>query len=369
MYQPKNNYDFKPSYHYYSFRTSNYGSVLIPASFNLAKVNPILRNSNKYVMSVQKLTVSTNTIPRLYSYIQSYYQGNTDPNQTIWNVALSYNGKFVNVPIEHVPQIDLPTPEPFTADNPYQNLSGDYQLYYKIDSIIHFVNSMLNVALQSAFTQLQGFVAPALAGTTAPQFVFNRDTGFVDLIADYNYYGPQVGTPVQVFMDSNLKGIMRNYNYFEQTLLADYYQFIFTNKSGDTTNTYCEQEVVQLDQFSLAFNELIVSSASIGIRPTLSDGSADVGQIDPVNAQNTTTSQSLITSFSVLEDANANLQRIKISYVPQGLPRYFSIDNTSAINNIDLNITYKDVYGNEFPLLLPQGGFVDCLIQFVRIEE
>jgi hypothetical protein len=369
MFQPNSKTDFKPSLYYYSLKVSNYGNTLLPASFNLAKISPILRNSSKYLVSVQKLTVSTNTIPRLYSYIQSYPQGNTDPNQTIWNVGLNYNGKFVNVPIEHVAQGDYPPPQPLSAVNQYQSFAGTNQLYYKIDSITHFVNNMLNVALQNAFTQLQGFVAPALNTTTAPQFVFNRTTGFIDLQADYNFYGPQVTTPVQVFMDSNLKSIMRNYNYFETTSLGDYYQFIMTNETGDTTNTYCRQETQQLDMMSTAFNELVVSSASIGIRPVLTDGSADVGQISQVNAQNTTSSQNLLTSFSVLEDSNANLQRMKISYVAQGIPRYFNIDNSNAINNIDINITYKDIYQNEFNLLLPQGGFVDILLQFTQVEE
>jgi hypothetical protein len=367
MFMPSNKP--KSSYYYYSFRTSNYGNTLIPASFNLAKINPILRDSSKYLMSVEKLTVSTTTIPRLYSYIQSFFQGNTNPNQTIWNVAISYNGKFINVPIIHISSGDYNLPLPLSINNPFQDLSSQYQAYYKIDSINHFINNMVNVALTNAFTQLQAFVAPALNTTTAPQFVFNRDLGVIDLQADYNFYGPQVATPVTVYMDSNLKSIMRNFEYFENTLLGDYYSFVMRNIPGDTTNTYCKQETQQLDMLSLAFNELIVSSASMGIRPTLTDGSADVGQLDPVNSQNTTASQSLITSFSVLEDSSANLQRIKISYVPQGLPRWFSIDNSSAISNIDLNISYRDVYQNEFPLLLNQGGFVDILMQFTRIEE
>jgi hypothetical protein len=52
-----------------------------------------------------------------------------------------------------------------------------------------------------------------------------------------------------------------------------------------------------------------------------------------------------------------------------GQYRYFTIENNNAINNIDLQITYKDVYNNEFYLIIPPSGFIDILIQFARIEN
>ena len=358
----------KPAFNYYSFKNTNTSSVYQPASYNLAKTVPILRESSKYIMTVAKLTISSNSIPRMYSYIQSYDVGNTNPNVTIWNIALSYNGKFVNSPIIHVPQGDYQVPSNLSPLNRYQDLTPQFQQYYKIDSIQHFVD-MMNTALGTAFTELQAFVAPALAGTTAPQFVFNRDTGFIDLVADYTFYNPTVTTPVLVYMDPNLKSIMRNYNYYEDTQLGGYFQFIMRNEVGDTANTYCRQECVQLDQFSNAFCELAVSSSNMGVRPTYQDGIAPVGVENQVNAQSLTTSRALITSFSVQDDPSGNAQRIRTTYVPSGQYRYFSIDNSSAINNIDLQITYKDAYQNEFFLLLPPGGFVDMLIQFARVED
>jgi hypothetical protein len=365
---PNQGLEVKPSYNYYAFKYTNTGTSYDNASFNLAKVVPILRESNKYVMTVAKLSVSTNAIPRLYSYINSYFTGNTDPNQTIWAVALNYGGKFVNVFIEHVPQGDYQVPVNLGPSNLYQDLSPTYQPYYKIDSIQHFID-MVNTALTSAFTQLAAFVSPALASTTAPQFIFDRDTGFIDLQADYNFYGPQVATPVQVYMNPNLKALLRNYNYYENIQLGGYFQFIFRNENGNTTNTFCRQECVNLDGLSLAFAELSVSSSSMGVRPTYADGNSDIGQVNQVNAQSLTQSRSLITSFSVQEDPAGNAQRIRTTYTPSGQYRYFSIDNNSAINNIDIQITYKDIYQNEFFLQLPPGGFIDLLIQFARVEE
>ena len=310
--------EVKPSYNYYAYKFSNTGNSYVPASFNLAKVVPILRESNKYVMTVAKLTVSTNTIPRMYSYINSFDVGNTDPNQTIWSLALNYNGKFVNNFIEHVPQTQNngQVPPPLTAINRYQDLSQQYQRYYGIDSIQHWID-MMNTCLTTTFTQLQAFVAPALATTTAPQFVFDRTTGFIDLVADINFYGPQVATPVEIFMSANLKTMMRNYNYFEETSLGDYFKFIMRNEAGDTTNTYCRQECEQLDQLSNSFVELAVSSSNMGVRPSYSDGSSDIGEINQTNQQSLTQSRSLITSFSVQETPQGNSQRIRTTYVPQ----------------------------------------------------
>jgi hypothetical protein len=367
-YFPNQVNEVKPQFNYYAYRFSNTSSVYVPASFNLAKTVPVLRESNKYLMTVAKLSVSTNTVPRMYSYIQSYDVGNTDPNVTIWNVALNYNGKFVNQPIIHVPQGDYLQPPNLTANNRYQDLSPQYQQYYKIDSIQHFVD-MMNTALTSAFTQLQGFVSPALNTTTAPYFLFNRSTGFIDLVADYNFYNPNLTTPVLIYMDPNLKSIMRNYNYYEDTQLGDYFQFIMRNEPGDTTNTYCRQECEQLNQFSTAMVELAVSSSNMGIRPTYQDGAAQIGVENQTNAQSLTTSRSLITSFSVQETPASNDNRIILTYTPSGQYRYFSIDNSSAINNIDLQVTYKDIYANEFLLQLAPGGFVDLLIQFARVED
>jgi hypothetical protein len=304
----------------------------------------------------------------MYSYIQSFDTGNTNPNTTIWNVALSYNGKFVNTPIIHVPQGDFQQPPNLSALNRYQDLSPQFQQYYKIDSIQHFIN-MVNTALTTAFTELQGFVAPALNTTTAPFFQFNRTTGFIDLIADFNFYNPTLTTPVLVFMDPNFKSIMRNYEYYEETQLAGYFQFVMRNETGDTTNTYCRQECVQLDQFSNAYCELAVSSSNMGVRPSYQDGISQIGVENQVNSQSLTASRTLITSFSVQEDPNGNSQRIRTSYVPSGQYRYFSIDNSAAINNIDLQITYKDAYQNEFLVQLPPGGFIDLLIQFSKVED
>jgi hypothetical protein len=316
QFYPNQSNDVKPSFSYYSYRFSNTGTTYVPASFNLAKVVPILRESSKYLMTVAKLSVSTNTVPRMYSYINSYDTGNTDVNQTIWSIALNYNGKFVNQFIEHSPQGTYQIPSPLSAFNRYQDLSPTYQPYYKIDSIQHWIG-MLNTALSSAFTQLQGFVAPALNTTTAPQFVFDRTTGFIDLQADQAFYGPQVGTPVQVFMSANLKTITRNYDYYENLALGDYFQFIFRNEAGDTTNTWSRQECPQLDELSNSFVELAVSSSNMGIRPTYADGNSDIGVENQTNAQSLTQSRSLITSFSVQDTPQGNSQRIRTTYTPQ----------------------------------------------------
>ena len=116
--------------------------------------------------------------------------------------------------------------------------------------------------------------------------------------------------------------------------------------------------------------ELIVLSSSFNIARTFTDTPTDIGQNQTTsNNLSLVNTSGLINSFSIQDNAQGNANRVSLVYSPLAEFRRFSFLGSSAINRVELQVKYRDGYGNEIPLFLDSGDTLDILIEFERVDE
>lgn len=351
----------------YNLAYANSSDTTKVAQFDITKDLPILSKPQDYSFIIQKLTVSTRAIPRMYSYILPYGPSNSsgNPNATLNTVYLSYGTNFYRTVVQHVPEGNYLQPPNLSAQNQFQDLTN-FSKYYSINSIAHFLG-MLNTALQTSMTALIA-ANHSFSGVPAPYFELDNQTGLITLYAPYPQFSPSAGTPIYVYCNFRLRSLMKNFSYYD--LNNGVFRFNFVDPSGTPTQTICQQETAQLNSFSSAMTELVVKSDSFQVLRTYEDVPNDVGEnVIGNNNLNLVNTQGYINSFSILDNPSGNYNRVAVSYVPTGQYRKLSFTSSQPINRVNISIWYKDAYQNEFPLILDPSDYVNILILFEKLDE
>lgn len=174
-----------------------------PAVYQEQLNQPIVYFPSSYFMSVVRFQISGINIPTFIARIQPY--PNTNLNNTIYSVAIGYNGSFSpQTYVQYVPSDDTATKSiPLSPDHPIV----DYTPYYYVYGYVDFL-TMVNTALATAFASITTPV-----GSHPPYFIYNPDTLTISLIAEAAYYnlGPYSTppttpptTPITVYINSAL---------------------------------------------------------------------------------------------------------------------------------------------------------------------
>jgi len=98
-----------PDFFYINANIRNNENSFLPASYNEVRKQPILEgNVDDYTLSVERFTISTNTIPLWIPHIDLNVSTNPakDPDQTVYRISVV--NSVTNVPIISVPLIWTP---------------------------------------------------------------------------------------------------------------------------------------------------------------------------------------------------------------------------------------------------------------------
>jgi hypothetical protein len=159
------------------------------ATFTNNYSQPIISNPLEYEMSIVRFSLPGGDLPIQICPIQPY--PNTDPNLTVYGVALSYGTYTTPVQyLEYVPNNTLTIPPaPAAGEGVVRN---QYVRYYQIFSYQQIVD-MINAAYQAAFINLSANTTPP-TGAVAPFMTFNSANDLFTMNAQSDSYGLSYNT-------------------------------------------------------------------------------------------------------------------------------------------------------------------------------
>jgi hypothetical protein len=387
---------------YYDLTLTNFnqdGTRLSQLKFNETRNTYFVPRANEYYLSIVRFQVDSYTLPTHFAEIQPN-QGN--PNLMNASFTLEYDNGAGFVDAYQVyciwePNTDIPVPPPPNANpNGLQSNSAYYYAY----NFRHMID-IFNTALRDAFGQLQTANPVALANDLPPFFVWDEDSNKAILYADsgivsggsnpsrvgYNNYIPLFFPRIKVYMNRASESLLSSLPYdrmpINNTLgrifrlklgfprqslsLIPYYNnlvelpIVFNPSVVNRQFIKLEQEYSTISNWT-PVSSVVFTSSTLPIN--VNSLSAPVIYVNNQVIQNSNNSNfaPIITDIS----SNEMVYKPNLLYVPSAQYRLVDLLTNSAINNIDIQVYWKDRFGNLNPFLFGSGATCTIKIAFFK---
>lgn len=373
-------YDLTQPFHvYYTLDLINNdttGTKPLPVlSFNEIRNSPYLGSPENYFMSVIRFSVQTPTLPVFIPQVQL---GQANPDLLNYSFTMSFVVGANTIEIQtFVPYInynfDQPTPDPPLT---FQDLTSQYYYVYSYQIWVE----MLNNALQQCFTALNTAVVAAggaLPTANPPFLEFDPVALTYNLNADELGYARTLANPIKIFCNSPLQTLISSFQFNRfgngPTIInGKNFQFVIYNNNDTNililpTGNYCQMyqegstvalmNPIQSIVFSTSLVPVIQENVSVpkvwGSDTTL------------FNTGNNSNIASILTDFQVPFTPD-NRYQPDITYAPTGEYRLIDLYGTSPLSSLDLQVSWKDQFGNTHPLYLGSGCSANLKIMFRR---
>jgi hypothetical protein len=210
-------------------------------------------------------------------------------------------------------------------------------------------------------------VLGAAVAAAAPPFIqFDTQTKICVLNADIDWYNSSSTGSAGIYFNSRLFQLFTGFPYQFQGYGKDPKSYLIPtptvgNANTLTTNVGTKQQYLQAYQEMSTvglwnpISSIVFTSTTLPIHATLtsppkvysstSNGMAGAGGTSLSNT---------LTDFEIAIDSQ-NSYRPEISYAPPGEYRLIDMYSTSNLSKLDLNVYWKDKYGNLKPLRLQPG--------------
>lgn len=348
---------------------------------------PILTNPSEYYGSVVRMSLACDSLPLRIIPISD--DAPTNINKTIYTITMdytTYTSNTVYLSWESEGNYTIP------SSIPNNNFNSDP--YYYLYTINHFI-SLVNNTFISAYNLLNtnsGFTLPT---STIPYLIYDPKTKLCKLIVD-DSYDENSANPIKIYFNSYLYNIFYSFESYQQndstgTNKKNYLLRIRNNgdniydQTGANPKLYyfyksipptpinkiiyiIEQEVNSLWYLNQLLN-IIITSKSIGVYSeytpsTITFGSTGILAQD--NGSNSNT-DNVITDFEPLSVIDqTNTIRTRIEYNPTAQYRYFVINNSQPLYNIDFQLYWIDFFGFKRPIYLSAYNCASLKIQFIK---
>ena len=342
-------------------------------NFNETRNIPFLNNPADYYMSIIRFQIDTGSVLPVFTPTLTPYT--TDINETIYSVSLSYNGYNAVQNVIWSPQnlvAELPRPPANTTDGTADLSTG----YYYCSNYQFFLN-LVNIAFQACLTKL--LVLTPLPSNNPPFFTYNsQDKTFV-LNTPYPFYLSTDPTPVKVYLNPSLHQLFSSLPVLINTLNPQYGQNFeiqvgsFGGVNVVTIPSYApvadQYEVCQVFQESSSIALWTPVSSIVFTSSTLPVLSSNVsaplvfvnGQTVPVSGNNSNISP-IITDLV----SSDGLYNPTLVYNPTAEYRLIELLGNKPLQNLDIQVFYRDRNSNLIPMRLPTGGVCTLKILFTK---
>lgn len=352
---------------YYNSTFVNETPFIQRASITETRTSPILKNCSDWIMSIIRFDVDCRTIP--INLPQTTGPAPSPP----YPVKSSYTTSFITLKylgIYYTQQVVYTE----TASPPYPLMTQ--ATIYNYQKWLDFVN----IAAAAAF------IATGVVGSP-PQFIYNPETGLINLYIDKNFVPSQVVNPITIFFNYDLSSYFQNFQYDVNTEISLNPLYGFRLKINDANtivepnigsrqglpisvqtipNTLymCEQTAKGTAAWS-SLRSIILSSTLLPIRaesiPNLNGTSSNQYLGDNLFP--------IISDFVVPLEATVTDFRVVNIYLPTGQYRYLDLVSSQPLTTVDISIYWSDFAGNIYPLFIdPQSSMsVKILFQKKRV--
>jgi len=349
----------------------------------------IINNAELYEVAILRFYLNTNGLGLPYFIPTcSNENGNTDTNQTIYGYQFTYvdlSGNLIikNDNIIYQPQIsNIPQPPTFNALGFNDNTSNYYSTYNP-EYFMGLVNNQIAYGFNQLLVDLSNnnILAYNINNLqSVPQLSFNESSQLFSITAGSNLFtqfipgGNPAGflLPYPIFLSFNLplmnlffglnaelNGIFNNYR------LNNYWTFLFGNNVQSTAELTAGQRLTLTQSFntvstwspveSVCFisNNLPVQNALISKPLVFTQGNI----LPSLSGQNS-------NFANIIQDIISTDFKPYLIYVPAAQFNWLSLKGNQAIQNIQIQVVWKDKLGQFNQLFLCNGGSCSLKLYF-----
>jgi hypothetical protein len=355
-------------------------SGLSPASFQQQFNQPILSVPDDYYISIVRFSIPCQNIPiiNFANYIQEF--PNTDPNLSIFAVTLEYNGGISTSYVSYASETPFMPPGNLSASNPSVNYNNPYYFTYTYSNII----SMLNSALNTAFTNLPTKPPTVNEPPAAPYFIYDHNDYRIGLVAQNEFYDEALTTPINVYVNyelfstflSGMPSVLFGYNEANeqdvQLLVRNQHNNFYQEPSGGppptiTNPTEYPFYVMWQDYPTLinmnSFRNLTLQSNLLPIVQEFTVSSSSFESLQ--NNLSTISSVGIMANFEPIDSFGWESRGI-VQYTPTGPYHLINLTGMDPISKIDIRIFWIDQYGQQYPLYLGYNQIVTIKFAFLK---
>jgi hypothetical protein len=374
--QEQNKYSKNQPYHIYydlDFVNNNTSGNNAPAvlSFSDIRNTPYLNCPENYFMSVVRFNLQSPSLP---VFIPNTLIGQSNINKLAYSFSMTYKSYVSQTYIIYVPtDTTQPNPNPPTIT---QDLTSGYYYIYSYQEWF----KMINTALSTCFNALSVLAiagGDALPSSNPPFMVIDPNSLTATLNADINGFNNTLANPIKIYMNTAMFNLYNNfpaYRYSDNNINGLNYLFdIYNNNNTNTliiSSTYSALVMFQEQSTCALLNpiqSIIFTTGQLPVTPSLSSlpYAVNGGVSQTLQSGNNSNISPQISDFEVPFSA-LNTYKPNITYVPSAEYRLIDMYGNSPINQIQINVLWKDFYGNIKPFYLLAGCCSNLKIMFRR---
>ncbi len=368
---------------YYDLVVANYKSEelddnLQHLKFYETRQTPIIENASDYFMSIVKFQLDTFSLPVYYALIEPD-QG--DPTKMIYSFTTEYvYGTGASIYSQQrfctwdPADMTKATPKaPNQTSNGFQEHS-EYYYCYSYHHMVKILNDTLALCMGDLFSQY-----PVVKFLSPPFFAWNASNNTISLYGNSEVYNSENTTDVvNIYCNTSTYSLLNGMPVHKKGIsnsLGRHYRFILDSNNGanlivgnqeayGTTDTLIkiDQEWSSI-QLWTPVSSIVFTTSTLPITPNQVSApmlikNGEIVQLSSLANQ----------SFNIITDMSTNEQSYKPSllYIPSAEYRLINLYNETPINQIDLQVYWRDKFGNLHPFKFPSGSSCSVKIAFIK---
>jgi hypothetical protein len=338
-----------------------------PQIFSMTETrnSPFLMYPENYFMSVIRFQLMTPSLP---VFIPAILLGQLDVNKTTYSITMTFGGFEFRQYIDYVPS-DLTQPTP-TPPLQAQDLQSKY---YYIFSYQQWTR-MFNKALQDCFNGLLAQTPLPTANAPFVEFDINNQVCIIN--ADELAYNTSLPGQINIYFNTALATLYNNFPLQKLGFgnLTNGKNFLLEVLNINNTNvlvlpTYNALQTYQEGTTTGIMNPIQNITFTTGLFPIYSEN-VSLPKIfnSTTNFSNNGTNNNIspiITDFVVPWSA-VNQYRQTVEYTPSGEYRLVDMFGSSPLDTIQIQVYWKDIYGNLHPFEVESGCSSSIKLMFRR---
>ncbi len=394
--------EVSPDQLYFDITVSNFKSTTTKPPqfyFNESRTLPFVRNPEDYYLSILRFTVETGSLPVFIPSIEPSTNPaapQTDRDLTIYSFTLEYTDpgtgttyssgqKFINYIPQRSPNSAQLPPPPSATSNGLQNNNTGYYYIYNYQWLI----SLMNITLETAFADLKtaitgGGGTPIVNDEFAPFFNWDTTSNTAVLYADFSVFGTNGSAganPYKIYMNAPLFALFPTFpvKYLGYQSVVDGKNYLFEPRNNGSSDldtitpepatTPLTYRAVKVYQECSTIANLSPITALVFTSNTLPIQSNQVST--PLvfnNAQEVVLGGNNSDFANIITDLVSDTGQYKpnLVYNPTSEYRLITLYGNRPLFNIDLNIFWRNKFGQLIPYEINSGEAVTIKCAFLK---
>ena len=375
----------------------------VPASFVEERVQPLIQNPDDYYLSVVRFSIDGTWIPIfLCKTVYDPYNPQS-PNTTPYIITITYGNYQFAIPLEFIPESDVPIPNPPVNIN-QQDLTSPYYFVYYYSTIV----TMLNNAIYKAFHGFTNAIinpnpghhvdglydkVPGLSTLPLPYFIYDSELEVFSLIVPYldnplapgvkayvtqfdsnNYPVVNVPNAIKIFMNTELSLLIDGFDFFAYDaytvnlmIIRNFQNNYYNPPNLPIPNT--PEWLASTQQYNTigsltSIQSIVFTTNTIPVQHEYIPTNAVVGsagsQSGNISFRNT------LTDFIPSVFERAGQPRSRYIYNPTAQFRLISLKSNQPLTKIDLHMWWSDQYNNLYPLYVSYNQSNSVKLMFIK---